>query len=195
MNDEENIQPVYNAENTRPHFFDLAVGDPGTGKTWLLLHYSRLYQEAGWQVIYLSMADDRLPANPRVLEAVDLTDAIDEAEDFQNSVLSVDELADYVPSGEALPDRRLLKIVRLRRHVRISMFATSQCPWDIHVKIRKLFNKIYFFRMAKEGQDWLRRQGVPQEQVVPPDGFYGIFDKGRTEVDYKPFTIDRKDWT
>lgn len=181
-------------EGARTHFFDLIVGDPGTGKTWLLLHLSRLYQEAGWHVVYLSIADDRLPAHPGVEEAETLDHALDLAFTHDNSLLAIDELSNEIPSGVALPDERLHRIVKVRRHVRISILGTSQCPWDIHVRVRKLFNRIYYFPMSLEGRKWLEREGVPPKSSVPPAGYYGIFDKSSRDVEMVPYTIDERDW-
>ena len=181
-------------DSYRPHFFDLIVGGPGSGKTWLLMHLSNLYQERGWQVIYLSMADDRLPANPNVIEAETLNDAIDKAHEFPNVVLSIDELSSEIPGGNAPPDERVLKIARLRRHVRMSILGTSQCPWDIHVRVRKLFNRLYYFEMDLEGQQWLKRQGVKPADLAPPAGTYGMFDKGQREVTFTRYKINSLDW-
>jgi hypothetical protein len=132
-----------------------------------------------------------LPNHPGILEAYDFDNALDLAENYENVVFCIDEFPDYLPAGER-PDPRLVKILRLRRHVRFSILATAQCPWDINVRGRKLWNRVYFFELPHEGEQWLEREGCPD--VNPPAGRYGLFDRAQREVKFVPFKINSDDW-
>jgi len=186
-------------DNTRPHFFDIITGGPGEGKTALLLHLSRLYAEAGWNVVYLSLADDRVPNDAnvdkkhKIYEAEDFNDALEEAKRHPDSLMAIDEFGNFAPAGMKIDDR-IVALARMRRHLRISLLVVSQDPWDLSVTVRKLYNRIYFFRLSTEGQQWLHREGVPEEYLEPEENHYNVFDKSRQTVEEKPFIIDEGDW-
>jgi chromosomal replication initiation ATPase DnaA len=173
--------------------FHLFTGEPGSGKTSLMMRLLNSYSAAGWKVIWLSPADTRQPICPHIAvrEIDDAERLILSMPEDQYPVLAIDELETFAPSDEQAPEF-LRKLVRLRRHVHVSTMGSSQCPWDIHPKVRKLYSRIYYFKMDVQGQDWLKRQGAPAEHLVPPDGRVGIWDKfiGYAEMIYTPSPLE-----
>jgi len=154
------------------YFFDIILGLPGTGKTTFGIWLASEYRKKKWQVFWHSPIDDRMPPGSKFI--FDLSQ-------FKPtgipSILFIDELSFYLAPDSC--DQELLKVIRARRHYKLSILGTSQCIMDIHIKVRKLVTRYYALPpLASQSLEWFVNRGkpFPEKKAKKHEVFYNEFN-------------------
>jgi len=146
----EEQQPAVQPTGPNPHLFDMIVGSPGTGKTSLLLSLANEYVAAGWNVIWHSLVDQRVPVGAYKAQTIQEVKSF--ANQLDNVVIMLDEAQVYIHD-----EKEYIKTISMfNRHLHLHMVLSAQRPQYIKPEVRDNIRYLYIFRVHGRVLDWLK---------------------------------------
>jgi len=142
---------------------ELAVGDPGSGKTGYLFYRLQQFLDQHYRAIVVSTVEDPEESGrepPMGSEPADsLADALELAGEDRHVVIGYDEIGLEVDDNDK-PSAQLKMTGRYRRHARVKMIMTTQRPHDLPAKVRDIDVGVVLMKMSDTSSyasQWVKR--------------------------------------
>jgi hypothetical protein len=154
---------------------ELAVGDPGSGKTGYLFYRLQQFLDQRYRCIAVSTMEDPEESGrepPMGCESADsLPDALEMAGEDRHVVIGYDEVGLEVDDNDK-PSQPLKMLGRYRRHARIKLIMTTQRPHDLPAKVRDIDVGIVLMKMSDTSSyasQWVKRNYGEEVQQQAAD--------------------------